>query len=99
MSYRSAQEILPEELIELIQQYVDGDYLYIPRKETGRRKWGENTNIKNELEERNALIYADYLQGVSMTGLAKKYFLSEKSIQRIVYLQRKREKEERMRTL
>lgn len=90
MSYRSAQQILPEELIELIQQYVDGDYLYIPRKETGRKKWGENTNIKSELAERNALIYTDYCQGISMTGLAEKYFLSEKSIQRIVYLQRKK---------
>lgn len=90
MSYRSAQQILPEELIELIQQYVDGDYLYIPRKEAGRKKWGENTNIKSELAERNALIYTDYCQGISMTGLAEKYFLSEKSIQRIVYLQRKK---------
>ena len=84
MSYRSAQKILPEELIELIQQYVDGDFLYIPR-----RKWGEGTNIRNELEERNRLIYEDYLQEVSMAGLAEKYFLSEKSIQRIVYRQRK----------
>ena len=99
MSYRSAQQILPEELIELIQQYVDGDYLYIPRKETGRKKWGENTNTRSELAERNALIYADYRQGISTAGLAEKYFLSEKSIQRIVSLQRKREREEEMGTL
>ena len=96
MSYRNAQNILPEELIELIQQYVDGVYLYIPRKEAGRKKWGENTNIKNELEERNALIYADYLQGISVMGLSRKYFLSEKSIQRIVYLRRKKEREEKI---
>ena len=93
MSYRSARQILPEELIELIQQYVDGDFLYIPRKNAGRRKWGEGTNIRNELEERNRLIYEDYLQEVTMPELAEKYFLSEKSIQRIVYRHRKDKKD------
>lgn len=27
-----AEEILPSEVIELIQQYVDGQNIYIPRK-------------------------------------------------------------------
>lgn len=85
MSYRSADKVLPSELIELIQQYVDGDYLYIPRKEEKRKKWGENTNIRSELAERNSSIYEDYLKGLSVKELADKYFLSEKSIQRIVY--------------
>ena len=98
MSYRSAQQILPQELIELIQQYVDGDFLYIPRKDT-RKKWGENTNTRNELMERNALIYEDYMCGITIMELAEKYFLSEKSIQRIVYRQRKKESDEEMRTL
>lgn len=89
MSYRSAQQILPEELIELIQQYVDGDFLYIPRKNEERRKWGEGTGVRSELEKRNTLIYEDYLRGMTMPGLAEKYFLSEKSIQRIVYQRRK----------
>lgn len=89
MSYRSAEKVLPDELIELIQQYVDGDYLYIPRRQEKRKKWGENTRIRKQLEERNTSIYEDYLQGNSMGELAEKYFLSEKSIQRIVYQKRK----------
>lgn len=89
MSYRSADKVLPNELIEMIQQYVDGDYLYIPRKEAERKKWGENTMIRKELEERNSSIYEEYLRGLSMEELAEKYFLSEKSIQRIVYQKRK----------
>lgn len=89
MSYRSAEKVLPYELIELIQQYVDGDYLYIPRKESKRKKWGENTAIKQELEERNTAIFEDYIQGLSMEELAGKYFLSEKSIQRVVYQKRR----------
>ncbi|WP_251208881.1 hypothetical protein [Acetatifactor aquisgranensis] len=37
MGYIRAEEILPEEIIALIQQYVDGTNIYIPRKqETGR---------------------------------------------------------------
>ena len=89
MSYRSAEKVLPYELIELIQQYVDGDYLYIPRKESKRKKWGENTAIKQEFEERNTAIFEDYIQGLSMEELAVKYFLSEKSIQRVVYQKRR----------
>lgn len=90
MSYRSADQILPNELLVLVQQYVDGDYLYIPRKESKRKKWGENTTIKQELEARNTAIYEDYVFGMSMEELAEKYFLSEKSIQRVVYQKRSR---------
>jgi hypothetical protein len=32
MSYIKAEYVLPQELLELIQQYIDGDYIYIPRK-------------------------------------------------------------------
>ena len=40
MSYRKAEEILPRELIEVIQQYVDGENIYIPRKLEHRKGWG-----------------------------------------------------------
>lgn len=33
MSYISAEDILPKELIETIQQYVSGKSIYIPCKE------------------------------------------------------------------
>lgn len=85
MSYRRAEEILPMEIIKLIQQYVDGESIYIPRKESNRQKWGKNTQIKQELMERNFLIFSDYKRGMDVSLLAKKYFLSEKSIQRIIH--------------
>ena len=31
MKYKKAQEILPDNIIKIIQEYVDGEYLYIPR--------------------------------------------------------------------
>lgn len=85
MSYRSAEQILPAEIIELIQQYVDGENIYIPRKTENRKKWGEETRIKQELNIRNQKIFQEYIAGVKMSELAVRYFLSEKSIQRIVY--------------
>lgn len=84
MCYKKAEQVLPEEIIKLIQKYVDGEYIYIPRKENSRREWGEKTQIRKELEERNQNIYTDFQKGYTITSLAGKYYLSEKSIQRII---------------
>lgn len=84
MGYRNAGEILPEEIIALIQQYVDGENIYIPRRSENRLKWGSQTRITQELSHRNKLIYADYSRGMTTSELADKYCLSHKSIQRIV---------------
>ena len=84
MGYIRAEEILPNEVIELIQQYVDGANLYIPRKQENRQQWGTRTAYKDELQTRNASIYRDYLSGVPISELANNYYLSEKSIQRII---------------
>ena len=32
MKYVKAQDVLPKEILKIIQEYVDGKYLYIPRK-------------------------------------------------------------------
>ena len=37
MSYKKAAQILPDELIRQIQQYVDGEAIYIPRSDERRR--------------------------------------------------------------
>jgi len=84
MGYIRAEEILPLEIIELIQQYVDGESIYIPRRAEYRREWGQNTRIREELSVRNAQIYEAYRQGIKVPELAEHFFLSEKSIQRIV---------------
>jgi len=85
MSYVKAEEILPKDIIELIQHYVDGKNIYIPRKECNKREWGDKTSIRQELRERNLMIFSDYQEGYTTSELAQKYFLSEKSIQRIIY--------------
>lgn len=84
MGYRKAEEILPMELIELVQRYVDGENIYIPRKENQRKDWGSKTLIRQELETRNIQIVTDFQTGYKVEELSNKYFLSEKSIYRIL---------------
>ena len=63
MSYIKAKDILPEELIRRIQEYVDGVYIYIPRKPGTRHTWGQETNYKAELGTRNNCIRSAYAAG------------------------------------
>ena len=84
MKYLNAAQVLPRELLEQVQKYVDGAYLYIPRTAERKQKWGENTSIRAELRERNRAIYREHLSGISPQTLADRYYLSEKSIQRIL---------------
>lgn len=84
MCYLTAKDVLPPEVIELIQLYAEGEYLYIPKKEGNRQSWGSRTQTRKEIKLRNSHIYNDYLKGESRLLLAEKYFLSKKSIDRII---------------
>lgn len=84
MSYKKATHVLPQELLIKVQEYIDGEFLYIPRVSDNKKSWGAATTTRQELHDRNERIYADYLAGQHMESLADKYFLSLKSIQRIV---------------
>lgn len=89
MSYQKASCILPPELLEQVQSYVDGACIYIPRKENCKHEWGTGTAIRHELALRNRRIYEDYKNGNDLEFLSSKYYLSVKSIQRVI-LQQKR---------
>ncbi len=84
MSYIKAADILPQEIVETIQCYIDGGYIYIPRKEANRKAWGENTRSKELLRERNKSIHKDYAEGMPVSRLSEVYYLSPKSIQKII---------------
>lgn len=84
MSYKKAADVLPEEVIEIIQKYVDGEYIYIPRKEDNRKPWGENTKSKELLLSRNIEIYKKHAEGMSVQFLSESYYLSPKTIQKII---------------
>ena len=84
MSYKKATHVLPRDLLLKVQEYIDGEFLYIPRIADNKKGWGETTSTRQELQERNKRIYEDYLSGANMETLAVKYYLSLKSIQRII---------------
>ena len=84
MGYVHALEILPEDLIEKIQEYVDGQIIYIPKIKSKRCKWGEKTDVKAYFKQRNFEICSSYKNGASVFELSEKYFLTPKSIQRII---------------
>lgn len=81
MSYINANKVLPEELIKEIQVYVNGVNLYIP-KVLGRK--GTYSSYRQETEHRNKEIYARFQQGAKISELASVYYLSDKSIYRIL---------------
>ena len=89
MKYSNAYNILPVDIVRIIQEYVDGEYLYIPRKEEEQKKWGENSGSRDTLKRRNAQIYLKYINGAVILDLAQEYFLSDKSIRRIISQQKK----------
>ncbi|SFB02541.1 CD3324 family protein [Clostridium frigidicarnis] len=84
MRYANARDIFPEDILKIIQQYVDGEYIYIHKKEKNKMVWGELTQSKEELLIRNDRIYEDYLSGISLQSLLERYYLSPKTIQRII---------------
>ncbi|NFO11078.1 hypothetical protein FDB29_08175 [Clostridium botulinum] len=78
MKYAKAQDVLPEEIVEVIQEYVDGKYLYVPRKNENHKVWGEKSGIKSSLKLRNNEIYKKYLNGTTINKLTQEYHLSKK---------------------
>ncbi|GAA0764942.1 hypothetical protein GCM10008908_00790 [Clostridium subterminale] len=67
-------------------------YIYIPMKDNSRSEWGTRNNTREEINIRDHNIYFEYMNGANKNELADKYFLSKKSIDRII-LKEKSKKE------
>lgn len=91
MNYVKAKNVLPSELLEKIQEYSAGTCLYIPQKFESRKNWGESKDSKNYYKRRNQRIYENYKKGFSVSEISQKFFLSEKSIYRIILSEKKEE--------
>ena len=50
MRYVNAREVLPEPLVRELQNVVPGGCLYVPRDGESRRRWGEASGYRDELE-------------------------------------------------
>ena len=71
---------LPSELIEKIQEYVDGETVYIPKKAVKRC----NGTSQSPLDGRNTEIYEKYINGKSVKELSEEYYISTQGIYKIL---------------
>ena len=85
MGYINAEEVLPTVLIGEIQKYIDGQLIYIPRKNENALSWGEKNGTKERLAQRNQMIVRRFYSGETIAELGKAYYLSEKRIQGIIH--------------
>ena len=84
MGYRTAESVLPPELLKAVQAYVDGEYLYIPRKAGERREWGDCSGGRQVTRRRNEEIRRLHQSGIPVGQLAKRYHLAPKTVYKIV---------------
>jgi Mor family transcriptional regulator len=89
LKYKNAKKVLPKELMDEVQKYIQGEYLYIPKAEGTRKKWGDNSGYRRSLSIRNDGIRKEYKEGATIVELAENYFLSENTIKKIVYVKNK----------
>lgn len=85
MLYVNAQDVFPHSLLAEIQRYVQGNLVYIPKQPDNHEKWGANTDTKKIVAQRNDDIMQAFKAGAAISELAKRFFLSEETIKKIVY--------------
>lgn len=76
MKYRKAESVLPQELLKQIQQYIQGEYVYIPNKKRMKKVWAEKTGTRHYIAERNIEIKKQYYECKKCEELAMEYHLS-----------------------
>jgi Mor family transcriptional regulator len=84
MSYKNGKDVLPASLLKQLQDYIQGEIIYIPKKGQKRAGWGENNGTRLIIEKRNHEIYRQYKNGATMRELICAYHLSEDSIRKII---------------
>lgn len=87
--YVKAEDVLPETLLEAIQEYVQGVELYIPKRPEERLGWGEVNGTRHQIYKRNSEIARKAAQGESIHSLMEQYHLSYDSIRKIISASRK----------
>jgi Mor family transcriptional regulator len=94
LNYKNAKDIFPPELLRQIQDYVQGEKIYIPQLENVRTNWGKKSGSRLEITFRNNEILKKYKEGLSMDELAELFCLSNESIRKIVYKSSKESNED-----
>lgn len=61
MKYINASDLLPPALVQTLQEYVQGGYVYIPARE--HKSWGEKSGSREALAQRTKKSAAKSRQG------------------------------------
>lgn len=83
-NYKNGKDVLPVDLLAEVQKFVQGELIYIPKKESNRAGWGEVNGARNYLHRRNREIRNLFRKGWPMERLSNHFHLSEDSIKKIV---------------
>jgi Mor family transcriptional regulator len=87
LNYRNGKDFLPELLLQQLQEYVEGEMIYIPRRNEQRAGWGAVNGTRFKLEKRNREIHLLYRSGMTVRELAERYHLSIDSIRKVLQKQ------------
>ncbi|HBF36937.1 MAG TPA: hypothetical protein DDW50_06410 [Firmicutes bacterium] len=85
MKYINANLVLPDSLVKELQNYIQGEYIYIPIKEGCHKNWGEVSGYRNEIQKRNIELVKQYRNGTSMEKLSDLFGLSIYAVRKIIY--------------
>jgi len=88
--YVKAEDVLPETLLEAIQEYVQGVELYIPKRPEEKLGWGEVSGTRIQIQKRNREIAQRFERGESIHSLMERYHLSYDSIRKIISTHREK---------
>ncbi|MGD8188470.1 CD3324 family protein [Brevibacillus ginsengisoli] len=85
MKYVNAETILPMDLVEKLQDFVQGEYLYIPAKKDQHKRWGQRSGYREEIDKRNLEILQAHASGSSIEEIANSFCLSVFAVRKIIY--------------
>ena len=85
MKYVNAKDVLPPEVLAMVQEYSGGALIYVPKKDEEKIGWGQKNGARAQVHMRNCNIIDAYKGGTSIFELMTEYCLSEASIRKILY--------------
>ena len=84
MKYINGKDVLPKQLLEQLQHYVQGNLLNVQRKENSRAGYATLNGTRAMIRNRNREICRRYDEGATIQELMERYHLSEDSIRKIL---------------
>jgi len=85
MKYINAESAFPKRLLEELQQYVQGGWVYVPTLKHSRIGWGERSGSREALRRRNAEMRLRFSEGDTIEQLSSEYGLAYDTVKKIVY--------------